>query len=158
MKKILLLVSTFSALCANLNAQNSNIKVGIKNMSMIDNEKNTLEKPITIPNSKAASTINVGTSDNVFSILGDRQNQDVYKAMKKILLLVSTFSALCANLNAQNSNIKVGIKNMSMIDNEKNTLEKPITIPNSKAASTINVGTSDNVFSILGDRQNQVVY
>src|SRR5690606_11928988 len=78
--------------------------------------------------------------------------------MKKILLLVSTFSALCANLNAQNSNIKVGIKNMSMIDNEKNTLEKPITIPNSKAASTINVGTSDNVFSILGDRQNQVVY
>lgn len=79
--------------------------------------------------------------------------------MKKSFLLISAFAVLGSTSFAQNNATHIGIKNMARIDQEQNaTPVKQISIPNAKAASIVTLGTSYNVFSILGDRQNQVVY
>lgn len=82
--------------------------------------------------------------------------------MKKSFLLFSAMSVF-GLVNAQNMN-KAVIKDVngmqSRIDRNQAVLapQKLISTPNAKMASTINLGTSFNIFSILGDRQNQVVY
>lgn len=78
--------------------------------------------------------------------------------MKKSFLLISAFAVLGGVSHAQNNATHIGIKNMARIDQEQTTPAKQVAIPNAKAASTINLGTSYNIFSVLGDRQNQVVY
>ncbi|PCJ01431.1 MAG: hypothetical protein COB15_00475 [Flavobacteriales bacterium] len=80
--------------------------------------------------------------------------------MKKYLLLASTAVFMVA-ANAQDKSAVVYRDGSSQakIDNETSTvLIKPTTAPNEKAASADPIGTSWNVFTILGDRQNQVVY
>lgn len=80
--------------------------------------------------------------------------------MKKSFLIFSAISVL-ASVNAQDRSVAVHkhVKNnMAKIDQEQAAPAKQVAIPNAKAASTIDIGTSYNVFTILGDRQNQVVY
>lgn len=80
--------------------------------------------------------------------------------MKKNLLLASALG-LVVSLQAQDRSKAVSVDHdgQARIDQESQQVpSKPITVPNAKAPSTIAIGTSYNVFSILGDRQNQVVY
>ncbi len=80
--------------------------------------------------------------------------------MKKYLLLASV-AIFAASVNAQDLSKAVyrDADRAAIIDQESNNVPiKQTTVPNEKAASTILLGTSYNVFSTLGDRQNQVVY
>jgi hypothetical protein len=80
--------------------------------------------------------------------------------MKKYLLLASTAVFMVA-ANAQDKSAVVYRDGSAQakIDHETSTvLIKPTTTPNAKAPSVVDIGTSYNVFTILGDRQNQVVY
>lgn len=79
--------------------------------------------------------------------------------MKKYLLLASAVVFTFA-VNAQDKSKAVYRDHgQARIDQESNNgpIKQP-TIPGEKAATTINIGTSYNTFTILGDRQNQVVY
>ncbi len=80
--------------------------------------------------------------------------------MKKYLLLASAaIFAMSANAQDKSSVVYRDGSSQAKIDNESdNLLTKPNTTPNAKAASVIGLGTSYYVYTILGDRQNQVVY
>jgi len=80
--------------------------------------------------------------------------------MKKYLLLASSaMFLLSANAQDRSKAVQRDLSRMTRIDHAStNILVKETKIPNDKAASTIELGTSFNVFGILGDRQNQVVY
>ena len=80
--------------------------------------------------------------------------------MKKYLLLASVaVFAISANAQDRSKAVYHGTNGLERIDQESNNVPiKVNAIPNEKAASTVTLGTSYNVFSILGDRQNQVVY
>jgi len=80
--------------------------------------------------------------------------------MKKNLLLASALG-LIVSLHAQDRSKAKFVDNtgQARIDQESQQMPtKPNTIPNAKAASTEPIGSSYNVYTILGDRQNQVVY
>jgi hypothetical protein len=81
--------------------------------------------------------------------------------MKKSFLLFSAISVLGAANAQQDRSVAIdrhATNHMAKIDQNQLTPSKTVTIPNAKAASTIDIGTSYNVYGILGDRQNQVVY
>ncbi|PCJ25706.1 MAG: hypothetical protein COA97_07455 [Flavobacteriales bacterium] len=80
--------------------------------------------------------------------------------MKKYLLLASTtIFMISANAQDKSQAVYRGATDKAKIDQESNNGGiKQDAIPSEKAASTITIGTSWNVFGILGDRQNQVVY
>lgn len=80
--------------------------------------------------------------------------------MKKYLLLASAaVFAISANAQDRSKAAYHGTNGAERIDQESNNVPiKETEVPNEKAASTILLGTSYNVFTILGDRQNQVVY
>jgi hypothetical protein len=80
--------------------------------------------------------------------------------MKKILLLASAV-AMVVSTNAQDRSKAAYFDSKldAKIDlDANNTLIKSSNIPAEKAASTVQVGSSYNCYTILGDRQNQVVY
>jgi len=81
--------------------------------------------------------------------------------MKKYLLLVSTAIISISSFAQENNEIGLGLKwlQQTHVDAEStNILIKKNNIPNNKAVSSIELGTSFNAYGILGDRQNQVVY
>lgn len=82
--------------------------------------------------------------------------------MKKYLLFASAAVFSFSAFAQTNSEAKIGIKNLQneKIDEENSNyvVVKETSIPNEKAATDKLIGTSYNVFTILGDRQNQVVY
>lgn len=80
--------------------------------------------------------------------------------MKKYLLLASAaVFAISANAQDRSKAVYHGTNGAERIDQESNNVPIKVTqVPNEKAASTVTLGTSYNVFTILGDRQNQVVY
>lgn len=80
--------------------------------------------------------------------------------MKKCLLLASSVVLLLsANAQDRSKSVYRDASHMTKIDQESTSIiVKGNNVPNDKAASTILLGTSFNVFGILGDRQNQVVY
>ena len=80
--------------------------------------------------------------------------------MKKYLLLASVAAfAISANAQDRSKAAYHGTNGAERIDQESNNAPIKVNeIPTEKAASTVMLGTSYNVFSILGDRQNQVVY
>jgi hypothetical protein len=80
--------------------------------------------------------------------------------MKKYLLLASAaVFAISANAQDKSSVVYRDGSSKAKIDNESdNLLTKPNTAPNAKAPSKVDLGSSFNVYTILGDRQNQVVY
>ena len=80
--------------------------------------------------------------------------------MKKYLLLASA-AVFVFTVNAQDKSQAVyrDATGKARIDQESNNAPiKQDEIPNEKAASVVDIGTSYNVFTVLGDRQNQVVY
>ncbi|MCO6500870.1 MAG: T9SS type A sorting domain-containing protein [Vicingus serpentipes] len=80
--------------------------------------------------------------------------------MKKYLLFAFTLG-LISSAGAQNKNAaaRYDFNKFAFIDDDsQNQLIKPISIPYDKASSKIPIGTSYNIYGILGDRQNQVVY
>jgi len=80
--------------------------------------------------------------------------------MKKYLLF-ATVSIMAVGIHAQDKSKAVyrDASGNEKMDQESNNVPiKQIAIPNEKAASTVILGTSSNVYTILGDRQNQVVY
>ncbi len=82
--------------------------------------------------------------------------------MKKYLLLASaavfTLSASAQDRSKAVIRDAAGQERIDQNSNSNNVLANPVSAPNAKAASTIDIGTSFNIYSILGDRQNQVVY
>ena len=80
--------------------------------------------------------------------------------MKKYLLLASA-AVFAISVNAQDKSKAVYRDDARMAKIDAESQYAPVkhnTVPQEKAASTVLLGTSYNVFTILGDRQNQVVY
>ena len=80
--------------------------------------------------------------------------------MKKYLLLASAAVFAISTYGQDKSQAAYrGTDRLERIDQESNNGPiKDNQIPNEKVASTVLLGTSYNVFTVLGDRQNQVVY
>ena len=80
--------------------------------------------------------------------------------MKKYLLLASSaMFLLSANAQDRSKAVFRDMSHLKKIDNQStNILVKETNIPNDKAGSTVALGTSFNIYGVLGDRQNQVVY
>jgi hypothetical protein len=81
--------------------------------------------------------------------------------MKKYLLFASAaFFAVSVNAQDRSKTVLMDVNRLAKIDIQSQNLQpiKQVTAPNAKASSAISIGTSDNVYGILGDRQNQVVY
>jgi hypothetical protein len=79
--------------------------------------------------------------------------------MKKCLLFASSAFFMISAFAQTNTEVGIGLTNQARIDQDQNyTPIKQTAIPNEKAATVVNIGSSYNVFTILGDRQNQVVY
>lgn len=74
-----------------------------------------------------------------------------------ITLLTLSIKAQTTTASTSNKGIRYELRHQKrLIDDEPPF--KSISIPNNKATSTILLGSSYNIFSIVGDRQNQVVY
>lgn len=81
--------------------------------------------------------------------------------MKKYLLFASAaFFAVSVNAQDRSKAVLMDANRLAKIDIPSQNLQplKQVKAPNAKASSVIPIGTSDNVYGILGDRQNQVVY
>lgn len=81
--------------------------------------------------------------------------------MKKYLLFASAaFFAVSVNAQDRSKAVLMDANRLAKIDVESQNLQpiKQATAPSAKAASSTPIGTSYNVYTILGDRQNQVVY
>ena len=80
--------------------------------------------------------------------------------MKKSLLF-ATVAVLSVSVFAQDKSRAVyrDASGNAKMDQESNSAPiKQAKVPHEKAASTVAIGTSYNAYSILGDRQNQVIY
>jgi hypothetical protein len=80
--------------------------------------------------------------------------------MKKYLLFASAaMFAVAASAQDRSKAVYNDPNSEAKIDlTLNNTMVKEVSVPNAKTSSAIVIGSSYNVFSILGDRQNQVVY